>query len=868
MMNSSRAARMARPSRRWLLAMPAIALLASPGAAQTLDDVLDEQRFLDGLSNLRLPDLLEHYMQEHPPADSVEAAMYDLAGVRIDLADPSKTASQRLDHARRLIEIRKTMIDENLDDPRRAIWLADQATDLLFVVLPIEGCGMTNLFGLPSADIRRRGQEIAAAVHQLASEAELDIEAALMDLETAPGFADDIALQLQRNRLARDERDRRIPFLRGVGAFLHAEWDITENAARRDLYELTVETLDAAVIELDGFLLPYAQMRLALALTRLGEVERAEELFDAVSDDESSRADDQFGATMARASIGGGADSTLDNVLDALEQTNTAPDRVFYRMLIVDQRFLARRRAALASSGPDRDARLARAFNTYVDLIEADWGLPRETMRAIIFERLTTAATADVPLEQLPPLATVARAEYLARDAATRGEAIDLLERALKRTDLDDSDRVAALFGLGRARLAENELLDAGVLFLQIARDHPAEPGADRAMTLAATVAAELHRKAPDHAPARELLRSSISILLDRYPNLPEIDRWRHTGGELALREMQYADAIGLFDQVASTSPQYLDARFRRAESLSAWAKSAPDFDTRRERAAQLLTDLEVLHAQLQDATVSDAERADTRRRQLAKTTVLRASTQLDLEQYQPAVATLSGFELTPGLSSRTIADAVRIRIDAYYALGRHQEIPEELNRLVTVRPEQAGSVLGALIDARRMNIDALLDEGLAEDALEAAENELLPLAESLRDWIERTDNTSPALLLRAAAAFRYAERWSDGLQLYNDLAREHANALDVLEGRAECVWGLGGDRLGEAMSIYRRIAGVEKDGEHYWLAQLRMLQILDATARNTDRIAPRIRQLRLKDPDLGGNRFRLGFERLQSKYS
>ena len=48
----------------------------------------------------------------------------------------------------------------------------------------------------------------------------------------------------------------------------------------------------------------------------------------------------------------------------------------------------------------------------------------------------------------------------------------------------------------------------------------------------------------------------------------------------------------------------------------------------------------------------------------------------------------------------------------------------------------------------------------------------------------------------------------------------------------------------------------------------MRMLQILDRTGRNTDKIVPRIRQLRQLDRNLGGLRFRREFERLQNRYS
>ncbi len=70
-------------------------------------------------------------------------------------------------------------------------------------------------------------------------------------------------------------------------------------------------------------------------------------------------------------------------------------------------------------------------------------------------------------------------------------------------------------------------------------------------------------------------------------------------------------------------------------------------------------------------------------------------------------------------------------------------------------------------------------------------------------------------------------------------------------------------------MGIYRRLAsaGMQSSPRRWWIAQLRMLQILDAIGRNTDQIAPRIRRLQQQDPSLGGADTRRAFEGLLVRY-
>ena len=121
---------------------------------------------------------------------------------------------------------------------------------------------------------------------------------------------------------------------------------------------------------------------------------------------------------------------------------------------------------------------------------------------------------------------------------------------------------------------------------------------------------------------------------------------------------------------------------------------------------------------------------------------------------------------------------------------------------------------------------------------------------------------------LQAADGYRLSLRYADALRLYDELLTKRPNAQEGLFGQAECLFHLPGNRDAEAMMLYRRIASAGQDGQYYWPAQLRMLQILDRIGRNTDRIAPRIRRLRQQDSQFGGERYRRGFETLLNKYS
>jgi tetratricopeptide (TPR) repeat protein len=196
--------------------------------------------------------------------------------------------------------------------------------------------------------------------------------------------------------------------------------------------------------------------------------------------------------------------------------------------------------------------------------------------------------------------------------------------------------------------------------------------------------------------------------------------------------------------------------------------------------------------------------------------------------------------------------------------MGRRDEMVRELKRLVDMAGPRAAAALVAMFELRQREIQGLRDHDRGSVAAAEAQQDLLPLAQAASHWMN-IHGRNETLQLSAADAYRLAGRCNDALHHYDDLLADHPDAIEVLYGRAECLYSLGGSRDEEAMDHYRRlaVAATNRLDEHYWQSQLRMLQILRRTGRNTHRIAPYIQQLRSKDPELGGAWYRREFERL-----
>jgi tetratricopeptide (TPR) repeat protein len=807
------------------------------------------------------------------PPGPVERSPEAIAAERSALSDPGLSAAERLSSVERLLEARAELIREHRDDLRRAGWLADQASDLLFVLLPIESSGLTSLFGLPAATQRARAQRVARQMNELAAQAELEIERAILALESAPGYADDHAARMERRRLTEAERDRRIPFLRGVGACLHAQLNERDASRAEGLYRLAADRLRPLARVLPGRSANLARLYAGLALAGLGEHDAALLLLNRVAADPKAQRGDAFAARMVRVSISAarGELAAALGELDAVERRHDGPDDLFFRVLIADQRFRLCRDAAGHVKGNRRDQLVRQAFAAYIDLLGDLPGIPPHQVRAVVLDRLIRAVDDGTPLERLEPIVAVARAEQLAGRPETRAQGVALFQQLLERRDLDAQERAEVLFGLARAHLAEGRLLEAARHFARVASEHPTSRHAEPSVELAAAIAEELHRRTPRDPDARSLLRATLDLLLNRYPNMATVDRWRFSAGCLALDEGRHESALGLFEQVTPDAEQWLDAQFGRARVARSWAKAAASPADRRQRCDRALAVIEAVRPVLRQALADagDGVQAAPLRDRLAALRVFEAEALLSLGEPQQALETLEGVADDCSLA----ADAVLARIDAYAALGRGGDMERELDRLLEVAPKRAGAILSSMLEARRPAVMSLLRRDRIEETTALARRDLVPPAAALNRWLasadaDGTDRTG--LELAAADAYLLAERRHDALRLYDGLLQRRPNALEALFGRAECLFGLGMDREAEAMDLYKRISAATAGagGEYYWQSQLRMLQILSRTGRNTHRIAPHIQRLRQKDPQLGGERLRRQFERLQAKHS
>lgn len=867
-----------------------ILCITAAASAQTLDDRLDEEAYLRGLVELRLSDVLDQYAKSHPSNDPFRAARFEVAAQRIALTDPNATIDQRMASLDRLGTIRAQLVADHPDDARAPVLLADQAADAFFDLLPTDAAGFAAILGRPSPQQLAIAKRAAREMLSQSQQAEQRIDQALRALESRPGFATDFALQDQRRRLAEEQRDRRIPFLQGIAALLQAELNTTNQDERTRLYNQAVARLTPLVSSssptpLTGAALIQARLYLALAQSRAGNFNAADALFDGIIRDPASAQlpRDLFAARIGKVINLNGRSGDAQNraaALDALKTLEQAyldpsPANAFHRLAIADVRF-----DLLSQTTP------AVAFTAYIDLLNADLGVDPAAVRAAVFQRLVLASKnasggggSNVTVDSLPPIVVIAHADQLARQNTPQSlsSAASMLRQVLNRQDLAATEHALALFALGRTLLAGGLELDAARAFIDLAGRFPTDPQAGRAIDLGVALAAQQFQQHPSDAAAQQVMEQGLAVALDKFSTLATIDQWRMLAARFELDRHRFDQADAALAAINKDSALWLSAQTLTAIVARERAANAEDRQRPQLLLESALGTIDAAAAQIDAALAKSASPKLQEDRALLR--IAKAQTLLELERPSQALAELADLENHPGggATAAVIAETLRVRIACHQALGHPEEAVVVVEQYLQAAPDQAVAAVLPLLASLEREVQNLIDDNREDDAKSLAQRTLEPIAMMLQQRLDsgefaspETSQTSAGVGQRLAEAYRLSGRCAEALTWYERLLVTHPDAQPLLLGRAECLFALGSEeRLAQAMNIYKRIAASGPSaGADYWLSQLRMLQILDVTGRNTQQIVPRIDRLRQADADLGGERFRRGFDTLRSKYA
>jgi len=850
-----------------ILALCACVVTAPGASARDVDEI--DRRFIADLTELRLPDAIELWIETLDP-ERMRRLGPLINRARSSIAVLEARGPARVAAVRKLMDAHAEVLALETQPVRRADAAIERLGDVLLLWLDAEGLLAQITVGLPGPQEREHLAEAVDVLRVVLSEAEV-----LVDRATRSGYRSrDAAPAMHLARLvlmaAGDEIDDQLTSLRDVDdrmldlirllearrALVRGDRDAAVERAERVREDLTARPLD----------------RLAASLLAA----------------EAAQSD---GITRRSGAANGARTPELADIERRLVEAAApfADDAGPYGRLLMLSAAL-RIGGALAGSADasDRIGMYAQVGEMVDRMLRSSHARDAAALRAVIRPRLDEAIPRELDRRTMSPLVRIAEGERLARDGRME-EALAVLTILQGEEALDPHDARAAAVLLvqghmlldqpDRAVRAVDRVLSSGVEISDGA------PLIEHAARLA------------HHDRERIRLTSGGAALIERTidrrvasgSTAGDRDDWRLIAAGHAVETGAFDRAVRHLAEVRSAGWHAARVAEMRVDIARAQAgmSGTPDASgqlqavrTAREEVARALReagrDTGSGEGRSPHGAARSADIMEIDRRLLLQEAELR----LELEGGASALRSIEAMGDASTLSSEMRSGVLRLRIAALRALGRDVEAERDLAALL--RNAGSGSsaadveqiLLGMLSDAVRRVRATELEEG-PEAAGILAGREIEPL---VRMASERVDSAGAPLQERmlVAEALRRSGALEEARGRLEWLEREHPDAAEVLFNLAEVLQASQEPARAEvhedvrrAMAIYRRLVASGPRGDDdtvYWTSQLRMLEIAERAGERPEQIPPRIRRLRAQDERLGGPALRRAFERLEAR--
>ena len=910
-----------------MVAIAAVASAGAPEAASPEDRRLDATEFRQGLRQRGLTELLELYLREAPPADPVEALLLERDLRLAQHADPALPHAQRraaLNDANRTLE---RLIAEHADDLRAFDWRIQLGRSLLET--EAEPYYSSILLWGGSAEDRRRLGELMDRAELAFARLDVELQRETARLEQAPPRTYE---KLERSgHIERIERA-------GPQAAYKAHWAKFYRALAREPDDpLRSAELGAVLEYLEGASallrtphnLTHTRAQALLLAGMAGRllndpVSAAGYLNDAVTTvrrirDDSERQGLDWVVKLALLETVrvhrdnhrfGLADGALGDLAAQLE--GAPADEFALRLALALAESRVRAEQARVARAADRQQAAASFENMRFEPL-AKFARQGTVYRDEIYAVLYRLMNPEVEPARLHPFEGCAFVAGLlndataldARIAAARSASppvpadeiedlesrrIAVLDRAISVAQHFHASAAAVLpellpemiYNLGVAHLQRGRRLDAGRMFLKVARDHPQFRSAQLAAIAAVQVASELAEdpSLSGRPEVQALYLDALQTLAQGFGHSDDARYWQFFLAQLLHDLGRYDQAAEAFALVRPTHEHYVHAGLLRIRAMVA-ALTEHAEDAHVNTADLRLRVTEVVEAVEAFLELAHAARADGVGGALlpdlpAEAELLAAEALLGLgaEQCPQALARLEGFEQRyPGLS-RLIGRVLRVRIVAYEQVGRLQEAEEALPEYMRSDPEGAGATLQALFESIREDIVRLRERGRDEEA-DTKSRSALMLAQQIHRWAsDDPARVRPeqkcAIDLQLARALLQAERYEEAqsafaayvaadAQRHPDGARRDVRALF---GHGEALYRL--KRYGQALPLFHAVCQTQSPADELWFqALLRDLQCRTELGHAPEGIIKVIRQQKFLHDDLGGVELRRRFDAL-----
>lgn len=461
------------------------------------------------------------------------------------------------------------------------------------------------------------------------------------------------------------------------------------------------------------------------------------------------------------------------------------------------------------------DAGLRAAVQTYVNglLIDPDAD-PAELGDDATPEKILAAA--DAALQKATPHLQQAKqakaqkntqeeAAHMKDAAAILKPAAAMLLRLSEREKIAPAQRAKALFKLGVIDFQRGQRVEAAQSWVTVAADHSDQPEAETAIQYGVTASLEVYNQIDKTNPTFiKLVDDALTTLMAKYPHLPAAKQHTYTLGAFYLENDRFEDAAAAYKTVSKDHPFFADAKYELGAALSKQMEVTTVPADRLARANEAKLALAEAQRTLKAAqSAAQGARAKSLKVKMADATLRSAEAMIELDQNGEASALLREYDKQFADLPEMVKEARKANIKVLVNLNSIDQAVAQVKKLVQQFPNEGGPLINevlSLLNKRREQLVMLNKETEAQKVADDA----VDLAGSLLEWAKTQadlkGNLQPFQLILARQLV-IAGKGPEALALFDKLQSAPGAEKDaaIIFGRAEAAFMVAATESDEA---------------------------------------------------------------------
>lgn len=453
------------------------------------------------------------------------------------------------------------------------------------------------------------------------------------------------------------------------------------------------------------------------------------------------------------------------------------------------------------------DPGLRAAVQSYVNELLIDPNADPEALAKDLGEDATPEkilAAADALLAQATPhlqQAKQAKAQNNTQEEAAHMKAANeflkpaatILTKLAAREKIEPAQRAKALFKLGVIEFQRGQRVEGARAWITVAAEHSDQPEAGDAIKYGVIASLEVYNQIDKKNPTFiKLVDDALHTLMEKYPRTAQAKEHTYTLGAFLREQDRFEEAVAAFKNVPEDHPLYPDAKYELGVSLSKQMEQTVAENERAAKANEAKLALAAAERAIKAVLTGSipTERGKSLRQKWADAVLRQAEAMIALNQNGEASNKLRDFDKQFAEFPEMVKEARKANIKVLANLNNIEQAFAEAKKLAAQFPDEGGPLFNEVLSLLNKRRDQLLLLSKDAEAQKIAD-QAADIARSLLAWAKTQpdlkDNLTPFELILARQLV-IAGKGAEALAIFDKLQSVPGGEdnADIIFGRAE----------------------------------------------------------------------------------